>query len=477
LDHPNGDRSYQTLLGLGAALYVVTALTNQGIVAIDDYAFMTRRFLPAQHHSVTSIVSATGFRSPVPVVAHYGLARLALWLGLDHPIDQLRFNLVVLGILGFGLMALSGHLLFAGYEEPLRRRLRTVFALLLGFYFLAPVAFTRPMVESMAAPWVLASAAAGAAYFREGRRASLVVSVFAAAIAAMMRPQAGVVFLALPLVIAVRRRWMDFAVLGAAAAAAFVATGLVDAALVGGFHRSLRSYARFNLENSSSFGIEPWYMYALLLLGLSLPPVFLARYTGLDWRGRYRPLLPAVLMLAVFLVAHSVVPHKEERFILPVLPIFLVLLTPLAVHLLDRGQRWRVVLFAAVNGVVLVLLVSSPIQRTVLGVAEWLDHHTGIETVVLAQNEVLMPWAFIAHPVARRVGLTESDLGPRATDCSMVVVSLAESDAANRVAATGRYRPVARFSPGPLEAAVVWLNPRHNGRRGPIVVFAPKDCK
>jgi hypothetical protein len=471
-------RSYSIVLALGAALYAVTALTNQGIVAIDDYATVTRRFLPAQDHTVSGIISAAKFRSPLPVLEHFALARVALSLGQVHPLSQLRFDLLVLSLLAFGLMAWAGHTLFAGYAEPDRRQHRTVFALLLGFYFLAPVAFTRPMIESLAAPWVLVAAAAGSVYFREGGRGWLAAAVVAITIAAMMRPQTGVVFLALPMLIVMRRRWVDLLVLGAAAAVCFVAAGLVDFALVGGFHQSLRAYGQFNLANSSSFGVEPWYLYLLLLLGLSLPPVFLARYRGLDWEGRYRPLFPALFMFGVFLLAHSVVPHKEERFAIPVLPLFLVLLTPLAVYLLAAvGQRWRVILFAVVNGIALVLLVSSPIQRTVLGVAEWLDHHTGIGFVVLAQNEVLMPWAFIAHPVARRVGLTESDLsGEVAADCSRVVVSLADSEAADRVRASGRFRPVARFSPGPLEAAVVWLNPRHNARRGPIVVFAPAGC-
>ena len=471
-------RSYSIVLALGAALYAVTALTNQGIVAIDDYATVTRRFLPAQDHTVSGIISAAKFRSPLPVLEHFALARVALSLGQVHPLSQLRFDLLVLGLLAFGLMAWAGHTLFAGYAEPDRRQHRMVFALLLGFYFLAPVAFTRPMIESLAAPWVLVAAAAGSVYFREGGRGWLAAAVVAITIAAMMRPQTGVVFLALPMLIVMRRRWMDLLVLCVAAAVCFVAAGLVDLALVGGFHQSLRAYGQFNLLNSSSFGVEPWYLYLLLLLGLSLPPVFLARYRGLDWEGRYRPLCPALFMFGVFLLAHSVVPHKEERFAIPLLPLFLVLLTPLAVYMLAAaGQRWRVILFAVVNGIALVLLVSSPIQRTVLGVAEWLDHHTGIGFVVLAQNEVLMPWAFIAHPVARRVGLTESDLsGEVAADCSRVVVSLADSEAADRVRASGRFRPVARFSPGPLEAAVVWLNPRHNARRGPIVVFAPAGC-
>ena len=258
----------------------------------------------------------------------------------------------------------------------------------------------------------------------------------------------------------------------------FVATGLVDFALVGGFHQSLRTYLRFNMVHSSGFGVEPWYLFVLLFLGLSLPPVFLARYRALDWRGRYQPLLPVVLMFGMFVLAHSAVPHKEERFVIPALPLFLVLLTPLAVYLLDvGGQRWRVVFFAVVNGAALVLLVTSPIQQNVLGVAQWLDHHHGVGTVILARNEILMPWAYIAHPVARRVGLRESDFAEEVpADCSVAVLSLEASDEADRLAASGRYRPVARFTPGPLEAAVVWLNPRHNARRGPIVVFAPTGC-
>ena len=116
-------------------------------------------------------------------------------------------------------------------------------------------------------------------------------------------------------------------------------------------------------------------------------------------------------------------------------------------------------------------------STTTLGVAEWLDHRTGIGTVIPAQNDVLMPWAYIGHPVARRVGLTEADIAADVpADCSMVIVSLAVSEATDRVAASGRFQPAARFSPGPLEAVVVWLNPRHNARRGPTVVFVPKDC-
>lgn len=479
MNSPGADRSFRTILGLGAALYAATALTNLGIVAIDDYASLTRRFLPAQAHSIAGIADAAGFRSPAPIVAHFGLARLALALGLDHPLDQLRFNLLIVGLIGFALMAWAGHVLFAGYAPADRQRHRTVFTLLLGFYFLAPVTFTRPMIESLAAPWVLAAAAAGAAYDRQAKRRWLVAGVAAATVAATMRPQAGVVLLALPVLVAMRRRWGDLAVFAAAAAACFVVTGLIDAALVGGFHQSLRAYFRYNLTYASTFGVSPWYTFALLFLGLSLPPVFLSRYRGFDWRERYQPLAAAWLMFGLFLAAHSVVPHKEERFVIPALPLFLALLTPLAAHLLATpGQRWRAVFFALVNGAGLLLLVSSPPQRNVLGLAEWLDHRPGIRSVVLTQDDILLPLAYIAHPVVRRVGLAAADSAagtPR--DCGMIVATLAASEAAERLAVTPRFRLVTRFTPGPLEALVVRLNPKHNARRGPILVFAPAGCR
>jgi len=466
------------MLVLGAALYAVTAITNLGIVAIDDYASLMRYFLPAQDHSISGIAHATGFRSPVPVVAHFALARLALALGFVHPLSQLRFNLLVLGLLAFGLMAWAGHRLFAGYEDADRRRHRTTFALLLGFYFLAPVVFTRPMIESLAAPWVLVAAAATAQYLREGERRWLVAGVVAVTIAATMRPQAGVVVLALPVVIAMRRRWADLAVFGAAALAGFMATGLIDLALVGGFHQSLRAYVRYNVSTSSTFGVAPWYRFILLFLGLSLPPVFLARYQGLDWRARYQPLLPVVLMFGLFVAAHSAVPHKEERFAIPALPLFLVLLTPLAVHLLTTpGQRWRVALFALLNGVGLVVVVNSPPQQNVLRLAAWLDQRPGLGTVVIAQPNILLPRAFVRHAVLWRTGPEAADsvLG-RPMDCATVIVSLAESGFARRLAESPAHRQIARFTPGVLEAAVVWLNPRHNARRGPIVVFAVEGC-
>ncbi len=122
----------------GLALYLFTALTNVGIVAIDDYTIMAQVF-PAQVHSVASIAGVVGINALVPPLVHLGIATLASWLGITHPLTQLRFDQAVVGVSGFLLSLRGGWLAFAGYADAERQRHRTVFAALLGFYFLAPL--------------------------------------------------------------------------------------------------------------------------------------------------------------------------------------------------------------------------------------------------------------------------------------------------------------------------------------------------
>jgi hypothetical protein len=125
----------------------------------------------------------------------------------------------------------------------------------------------------------------------------------------------------------------------------------------------------------------------------------------------------------------------------------------------------------------LLLVVTTPPQQNVLGLAAWLDERPGITTVVMAQENVLRPAAFIRHPVVwHKGGEAVDSAAGGGLDCSAVIVSLSGFEAAKRLAESTRYRQVARFSPGLLEAGVVWLNPRHNARRGPIVVFAAEGC-
>ena len=69
---------------------------------------------------------------------------------------------------------------------------------------------------------------------------------------------------------------------------------------------------------SLDFGSQPWYWYLLVLLAM-LGPAILFLWQG----GRRTPFL-AVFSLIVF-VSHSVMGHKEFRFLYPILPLMLIM--------------------------------------------------------------------------------------------------------------------------------------------------------
>jgi hypothetical protein len=86
---------------------------------------------------------------------------------------------------------------------------------------------------------------------------------------------------------------------------------------------SFIEYIRYNMTHSEDYTTGPWYNYTLLILGSLIPPlsVFLLYGFIKNWKKTLLLLVPVL----VFFVLHSSFPNKQERFILPVLPLILVL--------------------------------------------------------------------------------------------------------------------------------------------------------
>ncbi|MDQ3100882.1 MAG: hypothetical protein M3R08_05820, partial [Bacteroidota bacterium] len=84
----------------------------------------------------------------------------------------------------------------------------------------------------------------------------------------------------------------------------------------------ITEYVRYNLENTTTYGTLPWYNYLLLLVGIFIPPFSLALIFGF-----FRRTWPFTIWFALllFLVIHSYFPNKQERFLLPMIPLFFVL--------------------------------------------------------------------------------------------------------------------------------------------------------
>jgi len=461
----------------GLAFIVATAIFNIGVIAIDDYTFAVGSIIPAQIRTPQTVIDGSGFRSAFPSLTLLPLTELALGLGIENPANQLRLVLIVVGIFSFLMNAGWGRRFFRlEIFEDDRRELIVVF--LMGFFFLSPLFSTRPMIESLAAPFLTASAYFAARYVKFGTSRSMLAALLLVTIAALFRLQAGVCALALAFVVARQKRWTDLGLLALAGGLLFVVTGFLDWAVKGSFHASLKGYVSYNLEHSSSFGVTPFYTFILLFIGISIPPVFFSRYRSLHWRREYRPLMPALAYFLVFVAVHSVIPHKEERFMIPIIPIFLVLLTPLANHLMSApAPRWRLRFFMAINGLLLLACSFNVPQNNILGLADYLQRHPSIQMVANAPGTiVLFPDVFIARKVESRDVLPGDLAAVKGGNCGIVFA--ARKDLVDKLpGAPGELKKIAEFKPGWLEALAVALNPRQNARRGPIELYTVETCQ
>ncbi|MBS1109135.1 MAG: Mannosyltransferase, partial [Anaeromyxobacteraceae bacterium] len=181
---------------------------------------------------------------------------------------------------------------------------------------------TTFLVLALAALLPLATGAAGTTGGALSRRRWVAAGV-ALGFAFEFRYQAGVAVAGLLLWVLVhdRDRWRSLATLAAGMAAPIALGLVVDAWGYGSFQVVPWRYLAANLleGKAASFGTSPLPAYLWFLAGL-FPPFGLALLLGLLlfwWRYPRHLLTWATLP---FFVVHSLIGHKEIRFLLPLLP-------------------------------------------------------------------------------------------------------------------------------------------------------------
>lgn len=112
-------------------------------------------------------------------------------------------------------------------------------------------------------------------------------------------------------------------VLGGFFIGATLFSGLLDGFLFGQPFHELIGYVEYNMTHSGEYPNGPWYQFILVILGLFglILPIFWAKNIAKDWR-KYSVLL---LPFLVFFLFHSYFPNKQERFILPIVPIWVIM--------------------------------------------------------------------------------------------------------------------------------------------------------
>ncbi|MCB0793056.1 MAG: glycosyltransferase family 39 protein [Flavobacteriales bacterium] len=127
------------------------------------------------------------------------------------------------------------------------------------------------------------------------------------------------------------RRWREVVPFALGVALPIVLLqGGIDLFIWGRPFAEIGEYVRYNAANATTYFDQPWYNYLLVLAGIFL---FIGPFVLFGYFRRWRPLVPWLAVFA-FLAFHSWHPNKQERFILPIVPLVLVLGS-------TAWERWR----------------------------------------------------------------------------------------------------------------------------------------
>jgi phosphatidylinositol glycan class B len=273
------------------------------------------------------------------------------------------------------------------------------------------------------------------------------------------------------------RRWRDVTLVSAGAAAAVGLGVLVDRWFYGVPVLTFWRYLQVNVlqGKAAEFGVMPWWYYLTASFVSAVPPVSVAllALAGLGaWRQRRHPLTWAV---AVFVLGHSALGHKELRFLFPmILPLLWLAVCGWdqwqSSHRASRTRASLVRLCLPINLVAFVFFLIRPLNQAV---PTW--HYVYDATAVTPRvlySDLPSLYRLTAGPAEfyRAPSLTDRSV-PRLDEVGTPAAPVAPGDLLLQ-RRLGPLPTVSGYQAEPvfrhIPAWMLWLDPTHWQERTPI---------
>ncbi|HNK85857.1 MAG TPA: glycosyltransferase family 39 protein [Flavobacteriales bacterium] len=289
------------------------------------------------------------------------------------------------------------------------------------------------------------------------------------------------------------RRWRPAMVYGLGVALPLLLIqSVVDLYIWGRPFAEITEYVLYNLVNTTTYFVHPWYNHLLVLAAIFLP--FLGPAIMFGFVRRWRPLvlwLPVILFIAI----HSWFPNKQERFILPIVPLYLVLgwtaweewrRTSAWWHRHQRLWKGQLVFFWSLNILLLAVLSVSYSKRSRVEALYALRNERPLKGLLIedsSEGEAPLPplyylgqWDLVQVPWTDPSADLAAELERHGEHAPDVVLFVGMEDLAERMAritrAMGPLHVVAVARPGLLDRVVHALNPVN---RNETIIVMRKD--
>jgi MFS family permease len=264
-----------------------------------------------------------------------GLLRVGALFGLDSGRSLVLFAKTTMALISVAGVYLSMRLArsFAGRFAAL------IAGLFSGFFSAGILIGSRCLAETVSGPLLIAVVLLA---MRSGPRVQIAAGALAG-LSIYLRYQSGLIAVGVLAITLSERRIRDAMYYGVAAGVVGVLGGLLDWFTWGMPFHAFKMYLWFNLfKSADKFGAYPFGYYADVAWTIS-GPALLVIVVGLIFSARLAPRLLA--LVAGYVLIHCVVPHKEFRFLMPIMPIALALS---AAGLVDALRRVRAGMTSAV---------------------------------------------------------------------------------------------------------------------------------
>ncbi|QNF31748.1 glycosyltransferase family 39 protein [Adhaeribacter swui] len=121
-----------------------------------------------------------------------------------------------------------------------------------------------------------------------------------------------------------QKQWLKVIYLGLGfSIVAFLIQGTIDITFYKFPFHSVVTYFLYNSDKAYSYSTGPVYRYVLTVLGFLVPPLSVYLLIGYARTAKIAPTLFVAGLL--FFAVHSAFPNKQERFMLPLFPIIMIL--------------------------------------------------------------------------------------------------------------------------------------------------------
>jgi len=421
-------------------------------------------------------------RPPLYTLINYGTMTVLTWLGIDT-LDPMMYFIRLLHAL------LSLLMVYYAYKYVLiatrNKNYALITGLILSAHFLMPYLSVRNLIEVVSADFLVPSVYFAYRGARENSSRLLVLAGILGAISWLIRFNTGLAVIPIPFAIWYSTRRIKPALYFCAGYLLIALFGAsLDAVYLGTFGRSTYNIFRSFLYVTGSPPLpQPFYMFAGLILGIFIPPFSLFFIFNIFRKKVIMNHLILFSSMMTFFIIHSLIRHKEERFMITIFPLIVILgMIGLYVWFQNSGPNTRLrrifkysTGFAVVlNIIVLPFFAFNYAHKGMVEPFVYLSEQDDVDTIIIDRTErrrfIAITYAGYDRPDYFNVDRWETldslnDSSSIFDQADYFVIFTDENIEAHASSLTryfGPLKPVFHSTPSVMDAILHFMNPKYN---------------